>query len=114
VLRADNVPRLKAKLVAQGANIPLTLEAEKYLHEKGVLCLPDFIINAGGVICAAMEYHGSSQTAALETIKEKIIDNTLQVLEEAKRENILPREAAIRLATMRVRKAMKFKRWGIF
>ncbi len=114
VLHANNVQRLKAKLVAEGANIPLTLEAEKYLHEQGVLCLPDFIANAGGVICAAMEYHGASQTAALETIEEKIVDNTQHVLEEALREKIQPREAAIRLATRRVRKAMELKRWTIF
>ncbi len=114
VLREDNVARLKAKLVAQGANIPLTLAAEKYLHEQGVLCLPDFIANAGGVICAAMEYHGSSQTAALEAIAEKITDNSQQVLEEAKRKKILPREAAIRLASRRLRKAMELKRWSIF
>jgi glutamate dehydrogenase (NAD(P)+) len=114
VLHEENVARLKTRLVAQGANIPLTLGAEKYLHEQGVLCLPDFIANAGGVICAAMEYHGASQTAAMETIAEKVSDNTRQVLEDAKRDGILPREAAIRLAKRRVKKAMELKRWNIF
>jgi len=114
VVHEDNVQRLKTKLVAQGANIPLTLEAEQYLHAQGVLCLPDFIANAGGVICAAMEYHGSSQTEAFRTIAEKIRDNTQQVLVEAKQEGILPRQAAINLATRRVEKAMTYKRWRIF
>lgn len=114
VLREDNAHRLKTKLVAQGANIPLTLGAEQYLHEHGVLCLPDFIANAGGVICAAMEYHGSTQTEAFRTIAEKIRDNTQQVLVEAIQDGILPRQAAINLATRRVKRAMSFKRWGIF
>ncbi|MGV1100873.1 Glu/Leu/Phe/Val family dehydrogenase [Thiovibrio sp. JS02] len=114
VVREDNVHRLKTKLVAQGANIPFTPGAEQYLHEQGVLCLPDFIANAGGVICAAMEYHGSSQTEAFRAIAEKIRDNTQQVLEEAEQEGILPRQAAVNLATRRVEKAMTYKRWGIF
>lgn len=114
VINEGNVHRLKTRLVAQGANIPLTLGAEQYLHDKGVLCLPDFIANAGGVICAAMEYHGSTQSTAFQTIAEKIRDNTQQVLTEAKRDGVLPRQAAINMATRRVQRAMGFKRWGIF
>jgi glutamate dehydrogenase (NAD(P)+) len=114
VLHEDNVHRLKAKLVAQGANIPLTLGAEQYLHEQGVLCLPDFIVNAGGVICAAMEYHGSTQTEVFRVIAEKIRDNTQQVLMEASQGGLLPRQAAINLATRRVERAMSCKRWRIF
>lgn len=72
VIRDDNVHRLKAKLVIEGANIPITLSAEKILHEKGVICVPDFVANAGGVICAAMEYQGASQAAAFSAIEEKI------------------------------------------
>jgi glutamate dehydrogenase (NAD(P)+) len=114
VVNEDNVHRLKAKLVIQGANIPFTYGAEKYLHEKGVLCVPDFIANAGGVICAAMEYRGASQTAVFQAIEEKVRHNTRVVLEEAKTKKILPRDAAIALAVQRVKKAMAYKRWSIF
>jgi len=114
ILHKDNIHRLRAKLVAQGANIPLTAEAEQYLHAKGVLNLPDFIANAGGVICASMEYHGATQTAAMEAIADKIGANTRTLLEEVKREHILPREAGLHLAQRRVMKAMSLKRWGIF
>ena len=55
VVTAENVHRLRTRVVAQGANIPCTAEAEKRLHAQGVLCLPDFIANAGGVICASVE-----------------------------------------------------------
>lgn len=114
VVNADNVHRLKTRLVVEGANIPCTLAAEEYLHERGVLCIPDFIANAGGVICAAMEYHGATQQAALQSIEEKLRRNTEQVLETARRKLILPRQAAIGMAEERVRTAMGFRRFPSF
>lgn len=114
VVNEDNVHRLNTRLVVEGANIPFTHGAEKYLHERGVLCIPDFIANAGGVICAAMEYHGASQTAALEAIEEKLRRNTAQVLEVSRRQQILPREAAMELAMQRINRAMSFRRYSLF
>ena len=110
VLRKDNVHRLKSKLVPQGANIPFTPEAERILHEKGTLVLPDFIANAGGVICAAVEYHGGTQAQALQTIEEKIRANTEEVLANAKKNGALPRQAAVELAEARVKKAMTYQK----
>ena len=72
------------------------------------------LYDAGGVICASVEYHGGSQTAAMEEIHDKISANTRTMLEESKRKNILPREAALHLAQRRIMKAMELKRWGIF
>ncbi len=114
VVNEANVHRLKARLVVQGANIPVTPGAERYLHDQGVLCVPDFIANAGGVICAAMEYEGASPAAVFAAITEKVTRNTRLVLEESKSRKILPREAAVQLAVGRVKKAMAFKRWSIF
>jgi glutamate dehydrogenase (NAD(P)+) len=114
VVNEENVHRLKTKLVLQGANIPFTYGAEKSLHDQGVLCVPDFIANAGGVICAALEYRGASQSVVFDVIEEKVSHNTRLVLEEAKTKNILPREAAMELAVRRVKKAMAYKRWSIF
>ena len=109
VIHKDNVARLKTKLVPQGANIPFTPEAERILYEKGVLVIPDFIANAGGVICAAIEYHGGTQTQAFETIEEKIRANTAQVLEHARKTGVLPRQSAILLAEERVKRAMTYR-----
>jgi glutamate dehydrogenase (NAD(P)+) len=114
VVNADNVQRLNTRLVVEGANIPFTHEAEKYLADKGILCVPDFIANAGGVICAAMEYQGASQAAAFQTIEEKLRRNTEQVLQAVKRKQMLPRQAAMELATERVKKAMSFRRYSLF
>ncbi len=112
VINADNVEEVKAKLIIQGANIGVTEEAEEILHRRGVICVPDFISNAGGVICAAVEYHGGSQAQAFATIEEKIRANTAEVLERATAEAITPRAAAIAMATERVRTAMAFRRWA--
>jgi len=112
VLRADNAGRLHTKLVAQGANIPATEEAEAMLHARGILVLPDFIANAGGVICAAVEYHGGTEAAAFAAIAEKIRRNTNQVLEQASKARSMPRTAAIALAEQRVRQSACYRRWG--
>ncbi|MBD3639831.1 MAG: Glu/Leu/Phe/Val dehydrogenase [Marinobacter sp.] len=112
VVTEQNADRLQTRLVAEGANIPLTTGAEEVLHERGVLVLPDFVANAGGVICAAMEYHGATQTAAFDAIAEKLTHNTTQVLEAATNEQIPPRIAAVKIAKERVRKAMATRRWG--
>lgn len=111
VLTNDNVSRLKARLVVQGANIPITAEAEIYLHRNGILSIPDFIANAGGVICASVEYHGGTQSQAMTTIEEKVGYNCRQVLSEARSGSILPRDAAVSMAKKRVEKAMTMRRW---
>ena len=114
VVNEDNVNRLNTRLVVEGANIPFTHAAEKILHDKGVLCIPDFIANAGGVICAAMEYEGASQATALAAIEEKLRRNTGQVLEAVKHKKVLPRQAAMEMAVERVKKAMSFRRFSLF
>ncbi len=114
VIREDNVDRLQADMVVSGANIPMTEGAEKILHERGVLCIPDFIANAGGVICAAMEYQGASRSAAMAIIEEKITYNVHRVLETARAEHCTPRKAAEEMAHRRVRRAMGLRRWSLF
>jgi glutamate dehydrogenase (NAD(P)+) len=114
VIHQDNARRLEARMVVSGANIPATAEAERILHERGVLNVPDFIANAGGVICAAVEYHGGSESQVFSTIEEKIRRNTQLVLERSGQRGVLPRQAAVELATERVRRAMRHRRWSIF
>ncbi len=114
VICEENVDQLKTRLIISGANIPITYGAEKMLHEKGILNVPDFIANAGGVICAAMEYKKVPRSIAFDAIGEKITENVEQVLRESREEGILPRDAAVRLATARLRAAMGSKRWSIY
>lgn len=111
VIHRGNVERLRTRMVAEGANIPCTPEAEEALAARGVLVLPDFIANAGGVICAATEYQHGTQSAALSAIDEKISDNTRAVMEGVTREKILPRAAAAALARRRLDRAAQTRRW---
>ncbi len=114
VIHEGNVDLLKARLIISGANIPITEGAEKRLHEKGILNVPDFIANSGGVICAAMEYKKVPRSIAFKAIGEKVTENTELVLNESREKGILPREAAVNFAMGRLRKAMDSKRWSVF
>jgi len=111
VVRADNQADVKAKMIVPGANIGVTGEAEAALAERGVLCVPDFIANAGGVICAAVEYAGGSQRQAMTTIEEKVRANTDEMLERAQHDGILPRAAAVTMARERIDAAMTYTRF---
>jgi glutamate dehydrogenase/leucine dehydrogenase len=110
VLDTGSAARLRARLVLQGANIPATAEAEQLLHARGVLSVPDFIANAGGVICAAVEYRGGTETQAFAVIEERIRENTRAVLERARDHGVLPRAAAVDLARARVLEAAGYRR----
>lgn len=113
VIHEGNVDHLRARLVVSGANIPVTDAAQRRLHERGIVQVPDFIANAGGVICAAMEYRGSTQTAVFEAIQERIRNNTREVLESARSRGTLPQQAAVDLSVGRIRRAMAYRRWSI-
>ena len=112
VITMANVDSLRAKLVIQGANIPISAQAEERLHQRGILNLPDFIVNAGGVICAAVEYHGGTQAIAFQTIEERIRRNTHAVLESMRSRNLSPRQAAVDLARERVVNALSLRRFS--
>lgn len=107
-----NVWRVSCKMVLQGANIPVTPAAERILHQRGILSVPDFVANAGGVICASVEYHRGTQRRAFEAIEERIRENTREVLERARRRGQMPAEAALDLARQRVGEAMAYRRAG--
>jgi len=112
VIRADNQATVKARLIVPGANIGITERAEIMLHRRGVFCVPDFIANAGGVICGAVEYNGGSEAQVFPIIDEKIRGNTAEMLERMRDGRILPREAAVAMARERVGAAMQYQRFN--
>jgi glutamate dehydrogenase/leucine dehydrogenase len=111
VLHAGNADAVRARIVAEGANIPATAEAEARLHERGVLVLPDFVVNAGGVICGAVEYAGGTETDAFRTIDERIRTNTTEMLDVVTREGIATRDAVTATTRRRIAEAMSVRRF---
>src|SRR5437899_6475299 len=55
-IRGDNADRIKASLVAEGANGPTTPEADAILRDRGVTVIPDILCNAGGVVVSYFEW----------------------------------------------------------
>ncbi|HHE36275.1 MAG TPA: Glu/Leu/Phe/Val dehydrogenase [Candidatus Woesearchaeota archaeon] len=103
----DNKNLVKARIIVEGSNIPMTPGVEEYLHKKGVLVVPDFVANAGGVISSYVEYIGGTPKDMFRMVEEKIVKNTSEVLEKAKQAGVKPRDAAMNIAVERIKKAMK-------
>ncbi len=110
VLTEDNAGSMRCKLILQGANIPATPNAEAILAKRGVLSIPDFIANAGGVICAAVEFAGGSRRQAMATIEDKVRANTRDVIQRHRAQGISVREAAVQRARVRVEEASTYRR----
>ena len=111
VIRKDNVGATENQTRTAGREHSVHCRKPNASCTKaGTLVLPDFIANAGGVICASVEYHGGTQAQALQTIEEKIRANTEEVLANAKKSGTLPRQAAVELAEARVKKAMTYQK----
>ncbi len=110
VITADNARKVSAGVILEGANIPVTAEAEDQLAKRGVLCIPDVVANAGGVICAAAEYRGAGHAEAFAEIEEKIRDTTAELLDRTRDGRSTPRAAAVEMAFERLHVAAGLRR----
>jgi glutamate dehydrogenase (NAD(P)+) len=106
VITLDNVERVRARYVCEGANGPVTETARSSLHRRGVALVPDFIANPGGAIAAFVELTSSSVRKAEEAkalTRDKIAANVRKVFEIAERHDCEPQHAALYLALTRIR-----------
>ena len=107
-----NWRKIKAKVIVEAANIPVPEHIEKRLTEKkGVMIVPDFVANAGGLISSYLEMRDRSPEQMFRVVEHRIRKNTRLVLETALRKDRHPRDVALAIAKERVRKAMRKRGW---
>jgi glutamate dehydrogenase (NAD(P)+) len=112
VIDTNNVNSIKASIIAEGANLPSSLEAEKILQKRlGKWVIPDFVCNAGGVVGSYVEYIGEPATEAFRVIKEKLTQNTKAIFEYAMKTGLSTREASLQIAQQRISEAMAYRGW---
>ena len=97
-INSNNMSVIKAKIICAGANNPVTLAADEYLHDHGVLYLPDFMTNAGGALGNMVKFAGLSDKYFYRLIREQFSDKIIEAYRRSLAERITPREAGIRIA----------------
>nr|WP_279326056.1 hypothetical protein [Bacillus sp. FJAT-47783] len=103
-IQTGNVSQVKAKIIVEGANIPVTKEAEEVLTEKGVYIIPDFIANSTGAgFLGIIVYKNVSPdlNSIFAFLKEHLSNTLSWILEKAKEEKLSPRQAALLLVKER-------------
>ncbi len=109
VINKENVGRIKAKIVSEAANLPAKYDVEQVLMKKGVVVLPDFVANAGGVISSYCETMGWNEETMFKVVESKLKNNTKMMLERTKDNDT--RKAALEIAKERVMDAMRYRGW---
>jgi glutamate dehydrogenase (NAD(P)+) len=114
-IHAGNVDALKCKIVVEGANGPTSPEADKALHDKGILVLPDILANAGGVTVSYFEWvqgmmhlfwSEDEVNRRLEEIMGRACD---QVFEMSAKSGLRPRMAALRIGVSKLAEAKRLR-----
>jgi len=103
-IHMNNVSRVKARLISCGANVPVTREAEKQLWQRGILCVPDFVSNAGGVLGGTMEFAGIGPSVIAKFVDRHFSRQVSALIEKARGEDLYIRDVAEEVAMERWRR----------
>lgn len=112
-----NASNVNAKVVAEAANGPVTLEADEILSKKGVFQIPDFLCNAGGVTVSYFEWVQNNcgyywtEEEVHEKLDKKMTKALYDVYELAKEEGVDNRTAAYMVAVSKVAEAIRLRGW---
>jgi glutamate dehydrogenase (NAD(P)+) len=117
VITAKNCNKIKPKILCELANGPTTPDSDEVLHKNGVLVLPDFLANAGGVTVSYFEQVQGTYNYfwALEDVHKQLDAHMTKafkdVYEMSKKEKVHMRAAAYMVAVKRVADAVKLRGW---
>lgn len=117
-ITAENAPRIRARLICEGANGPTTPAADRILFERGIVVLPDILANAGGVTVSYFEWVQDLQMFSWDAqqidsqLKKIMTRSFATVWQMAQEQESDLRTAAMMLAVARVAEAMSTR--GIF
>jgi len=108
VIHSANAPRVKARVVVEAANHPLTPEADRILNDRGITVVPDILVNAGGVVVSYFEWtqnlyqHQWGMGRVNEELLQIMTSAYRNVRETVEREGVTYREAAFMIGVGRV------------
>lgn len=118
-INKETVTKIKdtVKVIVEGANGPTTPEADDVINEKGILCIPDFLANAGGVTCSYFEQVQNNtnyywpKEEVIEKLDKKMTDAYKAVAHVAHGKGLPMRDAAYVIAIQRVVESCKMRGW---
>lgn len=114
----ENVKKLRCRILAEAANGPTTIEADKVLRESDIFVIPDVLCNSGGVIVSYFEWVQDLQNFFWTEVEVndrlyRILEQAFsQVMQFAKREKLYHRDAALAIGVKKVADAKKVR--GLF
>jgi glutamate dehydrogenase (NAD(P)+) len=114
-ITVHNADRIRARVIAEGANGPTTTEADEILADRGILVIPDILANAGGVVVSyfewvqGLQYYFWRESEINTRLQELIIRAFNQVMAVSKREAVNLRTAALMLGIRRVAEGFQLR-----
>ncbi len=107
-ITAENADRIKARIIAEGANGPTSSDADRILEKKGVFIIPDILCNAGGVFVSYLEYTQETQQEQMteeevyERLSKRMRTRFRHVYDFSRERGVNMRQAAMLLAVKTV------------